>query len=283
MPRDCGTGYRGYKSGDPSLLLRISRGVCFVLRCCRRAFPCMPENPLGGCVYPHQDARPHPVRIWSANRQEAERLLLASRGSDQAFTAHRSIPAIGGSSHRQCVASDTRRRASMLASAFSHLAFHRVRNAESVGAIASSASAMNFGARLQRPREWVRRWRLRPGMKRRRWPRRRGVRSPGFVWRACALIALALTDLLAASAGAWSCRRKVSGPLSRNDVSAVAPWHRVSRAMSRRLDDVSTAPWRYVSGPLARNNIGTIAAWDCISRPMSRRLYNIALRLSRAD
>jgi hypothetical protein len=171
----------------------------------------------------------------------------------------------------------------MLASAFSHLAFRRVRNAESVGAIASSASAMNFGARLQRPREWVRRWRLRPGMKRRRWPRRRGVRSPGFVWRACALIALALTDLLAASAGAWSCRRKVSGPLSRNDVSAVAPWHRVSRAMSRRLDDVSTAPWRYVSGPLSRNDIGTIATWDCVSRPMSRRLYNVALRLSCAD
>jgi len=222
------------------------------------------------CEFGRQTAkRPSACSLRAEAPTKHLRLMAASRRSAEAPVGN--------------VASDTRSLASMLASAFSHLAFHRVRNAESVGAIASSASAMNFGARLQRPREWVRRWRLRPGMKRRRWPRRRGVRSPGFVWRACALIALALTDLLAASAGAWSCGRKVSGPLSRNDVSAVAPWHRVSRAMSRRLDDVSTAPWRYVSGPLSRNDIGTIAAWDCVSRPMSRRLYNVALRLSRAD
>lgn len=81
---------------------------------------------------------------------------------------------------------------------------------------------------------------------------------------------------------AWA--RKVSGSMSRDNVRAIAAWHRVSGPISRRLNHVgAVAPRGYVSGPLSRNDIGAIAAWDRVSRAVSWGLHDIALRLSRAD
>ena len=51
--------------------------------------------------------------------------------------------------------------------------------------------------------------------------------------------------------------------------------------MSRRLNDVRAVAWGYISGPLSRNDVRAVAAWDCVNRSMSGGLYN-DLRMSRA-
>jgi hypothetical protein len=73
----------------------------------------------------------------------------------------------------------------------------------------------------------------------------------------------------------------VSGPLSRNDIRAVAAWECVNRSMSGGLNNIRAIAWGYVSGPLSRNDVRAVAAWECVNRSMSWGLYN-DLRMSRA-
>jgi hypothetical protein len=118
------------------------------------------------------------------------------------------------------------------------------------------------------------------GRRARRLGRGRQGRVQQFLW-----VGRSRNSLATSWGEAWSrcCRRKVSGPLSRNDVRAIAAWHCVSRPMSRRLNDIgAAASWGYVSGPLSRNDIRAVTAWDCVGGPLSWGLYNVALRLSRA-